>query len=138
MKKIILLAIVVSFLGCNKQSDKNLDLIQNEVMAIHDEVMPKMGDILNLKEKLNKQLTNTDSTKAEYVIIKSKIDSLKSQLVDADNQMMDWMNEYNVDTLMAINEEEGMKYLQAEKQKLTLIKAKTNQSIEAAKLFLKK
>jgi hypothetical protein len=138
MQKLLTIVILFSVLACNKKTDKNLELMQDEVMALHDEVMPKMGDIMSLKEQLNNNLAGIDSTKAGFKEKKAVSDTLKSKLAESDDQMMNWMNEYNVDTLRNINEDEGLKYLKAEKEKLTTIKLSTNKNIDAAKLFLKK
>lgn len=135
-KSIIILATL--FLSCNGGENQKLEILQDEVMAIHDEVMPKMGEIMSLKEQLNTSLAAIDSTKANYGAIKVASDSLTNLLTEADNNMMDWMDEYNADTLKAISVEDGIKYLMEEKSKIGAVKELTNKNIDAVKQYLKK
>lgn len=135
-KSIIILTTLI--IGCNNGENQKLEVLQDEVMAIHDVVMPKMGEIMSLKEQLNTSLAANDSTKANYGAVKVASDSLTNLLTEADNKMMDWMDEYNADTLKAISVEDGIKYLMEEKSKITAVKELTDKNIEAVKQYLKK
>lgn len=135
-KSIIILTTLI--IGCNNGENQKLEVLQDEVMAIHDVVMPKMGEIMSLKEQLNTSLAANDSTKANYGAVKVASDSLTNLLTEADNKMMDWMDEYNADTLKAISVEDGIKYLMDEKSKITAVKELTDKNIEAVKQYLKK
>lgn len=115
--------------ACNKSEDKQKVMI-DEVMAIHDEVMPKMDDIMTLKSSLDSAIkVSPDSVKAK---------ELYSALDSADNQMMDWMQAYNPDQVKGKSEEEVTKYYADEKAKISSVKELTNKSIEEAKGFLGK
>lgn len=115
--------------ACNKSEDKQKVMI-DEVMAIHDEVMPKMDDIMTLKSSLDSAIkVSPDSVKAKQ---------LYSALDSADNQMMDWMQAYNPDQVKGKSEEEVTKYYADEKAKISSVKELTNKSIEEAKGFLGK
>lgn len=135
MKKLTLLLLTIIF-GCT--SENKIEVLQDEIMAIHDEIMPKMGEIMNLKNDLATNLKATDSTSANYSTIKLKSDSLAYLLTEADNGMMDWMDEYNADTLKAISVEDGEKYLMEQKNKINSLKEITIKNIESAKKYLKK
>lgn len=136
MKKLPLFLLTFCLFACSNEN--RIETLQDEVMAIHDEVMPKMGEIMNLKDELANNLKALDSTSANYSSIKLKSDSLSYLLTEADNGMMDWMDEYNADTLKAISAEDGEKYLIEQKSKVNSIKEITNRNIEEAKKYLKK
>ena len=62
------LFLILILLGCNSKSNNGLDsqngndsgnqALYDEVMKVHDEVMPKMNDIYKLKEDLKKEIAN--------------------------------------------------------------------------------
>src|SRR5690242_8749642 len=66
--------------------------LYDEVMKVHDEVMPKMGDLYNLKKELEKKIgdspTMAEEKKKEIEVIIAKLDS-------ADQGMRDWMHHFN-------------------------------------------
>ena len=66
MKNIILLALIsIGFIACTDQAAE-LQKLEDEVIKIHDDVMPKMADINRVKRKL-KGLEN-DSTLNEVQV----------------------------------------------------------------------
>ena len=52
--------------------------------------------------------------------------------------MMDWMAQYNGDTLEKLPSDEALRYLNAQKDQITDVKTKVNSSIEQARQFLGK
>jgi hypothetical protein len=131
MKKIFLaISIITTLAACQKNGEDKQKVMIDEVMAIHDEVMPKMDDIMTLKSSLDSAIkVSPDSVKAKQ---------LYSALDSADNQMMDWMQAYNPDQVKGKSEEEVTKYYADEKAKISSVKELTNKSIEEAKGFLGK
>jgi hypothetical protein len=137
-KSLKLIAISLFAFACSDSSKGEVEKLEAEVMAVHDEIMPKMGDIMSLKEDLIANLKKVDSTSTNYPKLKQETDSLSYLLTDADNGMMDWMDEYNADTLAAISSEEGAKYLLKQKTKINSVKEVTLKNIDAVKKYLKK
>jgi hypothetical protein len=136
---LITLFIIALLLSCNTQNQgNNFDKAENEVMAIHDEIMPKMGEIMELKSNLKEKLKAIDSTSKEFGILKPKIDSLNWLLDQAENGMMDWMSQYDADSLKALSKEEGIKYLTSQKMKIDSVKQMTLQNLEKVKQYLGK
>jgi hypothetical protein len=39
-----------------EEKPKETDVLYNKVMEVHDEIMPKMGDIMRLKKQLKEKL----------------------------------------------------------------------------------
>lgn len=130
MKKILLSVLMLSVIfSCSKSEDKQKKMIE-EVMAVHDEVMPKMDEIMTLKGQLDSiSKVSLDSSKAKELYV---------ALDSADVQMMEWMEKYNPDQVKGKSEEEVVKYYEDEKNKIIKVKELTNASIEEAKAFLKK
>ena len=131
MKKIIItISIFASFTACQKNAEDKQKVMIDEVMAVHDEVMPKMDDIMSLKSSLDSAIkVSPDSAKAK---------KLYAALDVADNQMMDWMENYDSESVKGKSEEEISRYFANQKTKITEVKVLTNKSIEEAEGFLGK
>lgn len=104
-----ILASILLF-SCKSGEKTPIDIQHNEVMAIHDEVMPKMRDIYKLKKRLKK------SPQKDLEVVQNSI----SQLEKADDAMMDWMADYKKpkgDDPNALN------YLASEMNKIEIVKS---------------
>ena len=108
---------------------------RSEVMAIHDEIMPGMGALMNLKKRLRGRTETMDSVhsadKERLVSIQASIE----QLEEADEAMMQWMRTYK-DPADSISEKEAMEYLELKEQEILEVKEKMQESEAAAKALL--
>lgn len=95
----------------------------NNVMKVHDEVMPEISTINRLKKKLRKLEVNGDE----------KLGLLKD-LEDADEGMMSWMAEFKLDKDGSVNDQLG--YLKKEQLRIEIVSIKMKQSIQAAQKYL--
>ena len=78
------IAIFISFTSCKESKETETETSKmSEVMAIHDEVMPKMGTLGKLVGQLKPM---ADSLGVESVEFKAMKD-----LQEANRSMMDWM-----------------------------------------------
>jgi len=122
------------FFLLNLLSCKNNDaeVLHNEIMEIHDEVMPKTGEITYLYMAFRKKV-ETDST----ISPDNKIELLKqaNDLEKAEDEMMVWMNDYIPPHKMrsSKNEKEIIDYLQNQKKIISDIKVHTNASLASGK-----
>ena len=140
-----LLGISVFLEACNSDKDAVKET-ENEVFAIHDEVMPKTGDILKLRKQLKLRIGILDSLKAGSSAAmalrtdeeREQASRLSRNLTVADSLMMSWMSGYNSDTLAKLSADEAMRYLTAQKEQITDVKTKVNTSIEQARQYLGK
>jgi hypothetical protein len=112
-------------------SQGNYNELEEKVMAVHDEVMPKMGQIKSLKKQLG---AAKDSLARQNPANDSLIQVLQSRieaLEQADRAMWDWMHQYKVPT----HEEDSviMAYLEDEMKRVTEVRDKMLQSIEQGK-----
>lgn len=86
--------------------------LYKEVMAIHDEVMPVMGELM----ALNKQIKQRHDT-LENAQQKEDLQQLSAELEAANEGMMNWMRKFNPN-IKNMTYEETMNYLTEEKKKI--------------------
>lgn len=145
MKKLVLPLVCLLtglIVSCNDSTQQEaIDKAEKEVFALHDEVMPKIDDIMKLRKQISQRITaldsavtSTDQTNKE----KEQAIRLNRQLSEADSLMMTWMSGYNGDTLKQLEPADAIRYLEQEKQKITDVKQKINGSIEQATKYLGK
>ncbi len=117
---IILIAILV-MTGC--QSGNNIDLLKEQVMAVHDEVMPKMGEL----RKVEKSLRELSPGNPDSVVIITEANAIKA----ASDGMMQWMRNYEPD--FEGSEEEYIEYLNTQMKEIEKVRDDMNSSLEAGK-----
>ena len=135
MKRLIaLFMLVLPMVLSSRESPKaKEEKLAKEVLQLHDEVMPKMQDMMRLKKELKKNIKDLDSISKEVEDVNKMIGNLDQ----ADKDMMDWMHNYN-GAQDLYTHEEIMQYLQAEKAKMEKIKEDTDNAINAANTYLSK
>jgi hypothetical protein len=69
--------------------------LYNEVMDIHDEVMPKMDDLYKMKKEMQSKLADSVNLNADQ---KSEMKQRIQELDSASNSMMVWMRQFNPPT----------------------------------------
>lgn len=139
MKPLFLALFLVLLVGCNTKSDNGDDshnahdspnqALYDEVMKVHDEVMPKMNDIYKLKEDLKKDIADAPG------MVESKrkeIESAILQLDAASEAMMDWMRNFNP-LPDSLGEENAREYLEVQKVKVDKVKEEMLRAIDEAK-----
>lgn len=144
MRKIgtIVLLIALSLVSCNQEADK-VKKAEEEVLAIHDEVMPKMEDIINLKKELTDKMIQLDSLQQEGIssntLAQQRVRAfeLSHQLSKADSLMMEWMYRFRGDSAKVLAPKDALDYFKKEKDKIDRVKEETNKSIQEAIDFLK-
>ena len=140
-KYIPVLGLAIAFLSCGKDTDKVLEL-ESEVMTIHDEVMPRMDDIMTLKAALSKKIMKMDSLQNEGIsgntlaAERMAAADFNQKLNESDKLMMDWMHSYRGDSAKKLKPEQAILYFESEKKKIEDIKLSTAKTINDAKTFL--
>ena len=132
----ILLVIFASIVGCNQNKenaqlsdDENNpevsdatdlsenEILYNEVQKIHDEVMPKMYNIYQKKQELQKKLEDPKLTELQKQDLQSRIAKLDS----ADAGMRDWMHNFKPIS-DSEGEEKAREYLEGEMEKVKKVR----------------
>lgn len=138
MKITYTIIIALAIVSCSKSTDSHdhhgdadmeaedpNTILYNQVMDIHDEVMPQMEDLYNIKKEYEGQLkASTDSSKSK---------ELRAQIANVDSvsqMMMDWMHEFDppADTVDA---ERKRAYLESEMEKVKQVKDAINNVISS-------
>ncbi|QNL48573.1 hypothetical protein H8S90_17525 [Olivibacter sp. SDN3] len=125
---LLYLAIALTSLSaCNNIANENQQL-QDEVIAVHDSIMPKMGTIVRDNLKVSILLTKMDSLKKinpalDTTLEKENLANLQEKLKEANESMTDWMHEFDADQEDK-TPEEVRNYLQGELGKIQEVKVK--------------
>lgn len=136
---IVLFAVLISAISCKEDKNSiagpNTDQME-KVMAIHDEVMPKMGTISKLVAELKPKVDSTEMG-MEY-------ERAMKDLQASHQSMMDWMrgfgDRFDSDEILkgkALTEQK-QKWLDEEEEKVKALREEINSSIERAEAVLKK
>lgn len=132
MNRILFLFVTVSIgltIGCGANSEAaKIEKRVTEVMAIHDEVMPKMDVMVDHENKL-KALKATVTDKTEL----SHLDRQVGQLQEAGELMMSWMRKFSAPNAgNGKSFEENMKYLDGEEKQIIVVRDAMKASLEEA------
>lgn len=144
MRNIVKLSLIAVFgilTACNqsgkdvKTSDsadkKSNQALYNQAMDIHDEVMPKMDDLVTLKSKLKDSLDNKSIVEARKNDLENRIHLLDS----AYDSMMDWMHDQRLRPPQDTTNHPSYKaYMEAKLESAKLMKSLILDALEKAKL----
>ncbi|MBS1487633.1 MAG: hypothetical protein JST43_08585 [Bacteroidetes bacterium] len=104
------------------------EALYEQVMDVHDEVMPKSDQLYSLKKELLEKLKNKDLPNEA----KKHIDTIIQELDSADHAMMDWMHRFRPLPDSA-NREAAREYLEDEMLKIKKVRELTFNSLQKAK-----
>jgi len=124
----VLSLVVLSLVwSCGEKKQDN-QALYDEVMKVHDEVMPKMDDIYKLKQELKKQI----SDKPDLVDEKRRtIEATILKLDSASEAMMVWMRNFNP-LPDSLGEEKAREYLEDQQEKIENVKEEMLDAINKA------
>jgi Mg2+ and Co2+ transporter CorA len=147
MKQFLLASSFLILLSCGKTSDHNghdqgasdhsdnpNQALYDQVMDIHDEVMPKMEDMYKLKKDLQDKIANSPAMVEEQ---KKELEGMIANLDSASNAMMDWMHNFNP-LPDSVDQEAAREYLENEMERIKKVRDQTNETIEKAKTIAEK
>jgi hypothetical protein len=103
--------------------------LYDQVMDVHDEVMPKMDEIMKLKRSLQDQIANSPDLVLER---KEQLERVIANLDSANNAMMNWMHEFNP-LPDSVDQEKAREYLESEMERIRKVKTTMLESIDKAK-----
>ncbi|MFM7854716.1 MAG: hypothetical protein ACKO96_23015 [Flammeovirgaceae bacterium] len=107
--------------------------LQDQVMDVHDELMPQMEDIFKLKKEIQSKIDQTPDMVADK---KKQLEEAAAQLDSANQSMMDWMHKFRPLPDSA-NREKAREYLETEMEKVKKLKTLFNESINKAKEIIR-
>jgi len=121
--------------GSQQQQVNDSSAQMKEVMAIHDEVMPKMSQLNAMIVKLEAEVDSTTARGQEAATI-------VFELQDAYKSMMTWMKDFSLvfttEEIMDGSElsDQKKELLNQEEEKVKIVREEINGSLEKAKSFL--
>ena len=113
--------------SCGEKKQDN-QALYDEVMKVHDEVMPKMDDIYKLKQELKKQISDTPDLVDEK---RRTIEATILKLDSASEAMMVWMRNFNP-LPDSLGEEKAREYLEDQQEKIEKVKDEMLDAINKA------
>ena len=118
--------------GQQEEQAASQDQLFDEVMEIHDEVMPRFRDISSMNKKIKQKMESTsDST--TYNSLKEASATLEA----ANQSMRGWMsNIKRPDEIENLEEEKARAYLEEEKKKIAVVRQKMLEAIELGEKVL--
>jgi hypothetical protein len=111
------------------------DSLFREMMAIHDDVMPEMDNIMKLKRALNDKMDSLQNAQGEAAISTDSLKQVVQSLEAADDAMMNWMRSNDFE-FEGMSHEEIMQELRTEQQNITVVRDMMLNSIEQARKTL--
>ena len=137
MKKTIFLAVSLFSLllfSCKDNEKSQAPTQMQQVMAVHDEVMPKMSTINKLISQLDEKIQVADSSEI--------YEKASQDLKEANKAMFDWMKGFTdrfdreeITNKKALSAEK-QKFLDEEEVKVNALRDQMNTSIKNAKALL--
>ena len=127
--RILSLLILGLLIACGGPEKKAIEKAKfDEVMAVHDAVMPEMGTIRRLKKALEERAAASDSLSGDNEALSNMI----SELEQANDAMMVWMRAFSKPA-DGTPHDEVLKYYDSEMVKVEDVKMKMETAIEKAK-----
>ncbi len=128
---------VTLLVSCGDDKKDTQDQLLDKVMAVHDEIMPKMDAIMKYKKQLKAKIEELTAEGKEDS--EARITEIKEAIESLDNShegMMSWMREFDTDFEDKV-EEDIMAYLNDQMTKIEEVGRMTNLALKKAEDLLK-
>jgi hypothetical protein len=133
----LLLAVLCILSACGPSKKQKEEQLRSEVMAIHDEVMPRTEEMYRLRKRLQAMADSLLKQDLTDTLLRHEIERLILQLRKADDSMMSWMHNYNGGAGL-YDHNELMRYLQEEKRKIEAVRQAIIEAIDSTNAFLER
>lgn len=132
---ILLMLLCVSVFSCSPKENKN-ELLKEKVIQVHDEVMPKIGELKAYQKKLNELAENLEQSEDSADIEKAAaLKEVAAECEQAYDGMFVWMRQFDVD-LEEMSEEEAKLYLEEQLEKVGKVKNGILQALRESEALL--
>ncbi|WP_338876815.1 viral A-type inclusion protein [Spirosoma sp. SC4-14] len=132
------------WVACNQSDEETVRQAENDVFAIHDDIMPLIDDVMKMRKVVKARIASLDSAKATGTAT-LRLDEERDQaqrivrdLNVADSLMMRWMDQYKNDTIASLSTKDALRYLDQQKEQISDVKTKINNSLSEATTFMAK
>ena len=130
---LFILSLIITSMGACQHTDSEVQAAHEQVMEIHDEVMPKQSDISAAQLRIKQWIKKQDET----FTIPDEISVALAQLTDAEEAMWSWMNNYSKPK----SDEElssALQYLKAQEESISTVREQMLTSLEAYEVIKQK
>lgn len=132
------LSVFIVWIGiesCGVKEDE-VSVLKTEVIAVHDEVMPKMGELRSNQKLLSAKAQELKETSADS----TEIQLYRQAALACDEAyegMFVWMRQFD-SKLEGMNEEESLSYFQDQMIKVTKVNRDVKQALKEAEKLLER
>ena len=126
----LLLISTLVLVNCGHSDNPERQKAFDEMMEVHDEVMPEISTINALSRKLKEKIAasgNQDS----LIMMKATL----TRLEEAEEGMMDWMHKLDVPK-KDIEDAKAIAYMKKEKEKISIVSTNMKKAIQSGKAIL--
>jgi hypothetical protein len=116
---IIAVSIFTVLTACEDSNSQKAIKLEKTIFAIHDSVMPRMGEIVALRKSIE-QLIQLDSTTRSA----DSLNIILKSVIKADRDMMDWMHQYKSPSMKS---DTAITYLTNELKKIKKVEEQINE-----------
>ncbi|MBL7815110.1 MAG: hypothetical protein JNL70_08870 [Saprospiraceae bacterium] len=121
MKRLFFLLLTIGFIAtleaCKNEDKETEAKLNQEIMKIHDEVMPKMGDLNRMKRQLS---AYKDEVPDDNAAMKDSLINAILLLAKTEDNMNDWMANYKYPN-PDLKHDEMLKYLKGQQDTIKQI-----------------
>jgi len=142
MKVLYLFFLLPVFLLCCKPSATNSETagmdgkaLEMKVMALHDEVMPKVNEINDLGAQLRKFKASLPESEDERIVAPDGMDQVMESLKLSEQGMWEWMKSYT-DTKATLTDDQLKPFMEKQLDILNKVNQDMTTSIEKAKAWI--
>ena len=119
----LIFIVLTSLFSCSVSEKEQIKLLEEQVLAEHDEVMSQMDKINQRQRKLRAYLQKADTEQINPRFVQNQIADLKK----ADAAMMDWMHQYKSPAELA--PEKASLYLRDQLAKIKQVKKQVESAL---------
>jgi hypothetical protein len=123
---IVCILLGTGLLACSQAEEKLSEELQEKVLGLHDNLMPKTEQLVSLQAQLDSFSTGKDSV---------HVNKLKKALEKSDQAMMDWMHQFSIDSLGKMEVKSKIEYLGKQFDQLKELQKLTDSTLNAAKAY---
>ena len=120
------------------ETQEAIDEVYKEVMEIHDRSMAQMSEVRRLSRQLKDSIEHTNVNPMEQEEVINRYRNHLKELNNADQEMLQWMRQFDKDAKNVSTKEEKLEYFRKEKEKISSVDHQVNEALRSAREVLQK
>jgi hypothetical protein len=125
----------ITLWNCQNPQKEESEILQQQVMAVHDEMMPRMDELYTMKKQLLAKLQVRDSTMQDSTGVHATLQEAIQKVKAGEEAMMTWMRSYQGHSIQ--DTDSLIVYLKEELPRVAEMKKVMLEGLEAGKEALK-